>query len=296
MKFSIKNLLIVLAVFVIAFAAVQLTKSKGRSKSLKSELVSIDTTKVSKVEITGPNGSVGLSKEGDIWMVEVEGGKKQTREKAVENMLTSLNTIKPSRLASRKKENWKDYSVDSTGTRVKVLSGSNILTDIVLGRFGVEGQRSFHTFVRLHEDENVYVANDFMKMSVNENANDYRDNILLRLRKDSLTQVQFDYPGNSFSLIKDEKWTIGNQEADSATVAQFLSGLSYVTSKEFADVQPDFSHKVTFKFSNSDDVVIEGSSLLNTIKSSENDFEVFNDETVWEKIFKDEDVFVPTLN
>ena len=81
-------------------------------------------------------------------------------------MLSTLTTIEPSRIASRSDSKWKDYAVDSAGTRVKVYQGSELVTDIVLGRFGVEGQRSFYTYVRLSEDEDTYVANDFMKMSI----------------------------------------------------------------------------------------------------------------------------------
>ncbi len=299
MKLSLKNLLIILGVLLVVFFIVQFTKSDGRSKSLRSELVSIDTTKTTKVEISSPKGAVTLTKAGDDWTVTLANGAKKAKESTVKSLFQTLNMIEPSRLASRKKENWKDYEVDSMGTRVKVFAGDKVTTDIVLGRFGVEGQRSFYSFVRLFEDENVYVANGFMKMSVYENADDYRDNNVLRLKKDSLTQVVFDYPEGSFTLEKNTDWTIGGAKADSATVAEFFQGLSYANSKNFYEetATVNYTHAVTFSFSNSSDIKLEGLRENDDVivKSSENAVEIFNDADLWDKIFKDPVVFAATL-
>ncbi len=299
MKLSLKNLLIILGVLLVVFFVVQLTKSDGRSKSLRSELVAIDTTKTTKVEISSPRGEVTLRKDDSEWTVALPGGEKRTKQNVVKSLLQTLNTIEPSRLASRKKETWKDYEVDSTGTRVKVYSGDELTTDIVLGRFGVEGQRNFYSFVRLFEDENVYVANNFMKMSVYENANDYRDNLIIRLKKDSLNQVVFNYPQGSFILTKNTDWFLGNEKADSASVAGFFQGLNYANSKEFYDSESpvNYTHSVVFSFSNSPDIVLEGYNENDdfVIKSSENGTEVFEDTELWDKIFKDPGVFSATL-
>jgi len=299
MKLSLKNLLIIFGVLLIAFFAVQLTKRDGRSKSLKGELVALDFAEVSKVEISGPKGEVVLTKVDTTWTVALPTGEKQTRKDAVRSTIDMLNTIKPDRLASRKKDKWKDYEVDSTGTRVKVYAGTEVLTDIVLGRFGVAGQRDFYSFVRLFEDENVYVANGFMKMSISETANDFRDNNVLRLKKDSLTQIEFKYPEGVFSLSRESGWFLGTDEADSAAVAGFLQGLNYATSKEFQEDSPaNYTHTVTFSFSDSQDIVLEGlkEGGAVVIKSSENSLEMFNDKALWEKIFKEPGVFAATLD
>ncbi len=298
MKLSLKNLLIILGALLVLYFGVQFTKSDGRSKSLRSELVEIDTAKATMVEISGPKGDVKLTKNNEGWAVTLSGGEKATKENVVKSLLQTLNTIEPSRLASRKKEAWRDYEVDSTGTRVKVYNGDKVATDIVLGRFGVEGQQSFYSFVRLFEDENVYVANGFMKMSIYETANDYRDNSVLRLKKDSLTQISFTYPEGSFALVNNDGWFLGNQKADSASVAGFFQGLNYTTSKEFyEDEVVNYTHSVVFSFSNAADIIIEGMKGNGTaiVKSSENGNEIFNDALLWDMIFKDPVVFAATL-
>ncbi|MEP5610708.1 MAG: DUF4340 domain-containing protein [Cyclobacteriaceae bacterium] len=299
MKLSLKNLLIIFGVLLISFFAVQLTKRDGRSKSLKTELVALDFEEVSKVEISSPMGNTLLTRTDTIWTVSLPNGEKQTRKDAVKSTIAMLNTIKPDRLASRKKDKWKDYEVDTTGTRVKVYAGSKILTDIVLGKFGVEGQRNFYSFVRLFEDENVYVSNGFMKMSLSQAANDFRDNNVLKLKKDSLKLISFSYPEGMFSLKKEDDWFLGSEQADSAVVEGFLQGLNYVTSKEFHEEPPmNYTHSVTFSFSDGPNIVLEGTieGDAPAIKSSQNSLEIFQDETLWEKIFKEPGVFTPTLD
>lgn len=299
MKLTTKNLLIILVVLGAAYGVSQLTKRSGRSKSLRSELVSIDTAKVSKVEIASTEGEVTLTETDDGWKVALEdGSQKLAKQNSVTSLLTSLNTIKPGRLVAKTEDKWKDYAVDSAGTRVKVYEGEKVSTDLVIGRFGMEGQQSFYTFVRLYADQEVYVAPDFMGMSIGKKASAYRENTLLRLKKDSLNSISFNYPDSSFTLARGEKWYLADQEADSASVAKFLSGLGFVSSREFYDdaITKPPMHTITFTFSNRPDVNIRG-YLVNgemIVQSSENEIEFFKDEAVVEKIFKGQHAFLPT--
>ena len=299
MKLSTKTLLIILVVLVLSFVLVQYTKRGGKSKSVRSELVAIDTATITSVEVISAKGSLQLKKKDGNWMVNSESKDFFAKEGAVTSMLNALNTIKPGRLAARKEEKWKDFSVDSTGTRVKVLADSKVVTDIVLGRFGVEGQRNFYTFVRLFEDENVYVANGFMKMNIYEEANDYRDNNIIRLDKDSLTSVTFSISDESFSLSKqDESWYVDGSEADSAAVANFFKDLRYLSDKNFYDNEVSLSatHRVVFSFSDQDDITLNGYPTEGgmVIGSSENQNEKFQNAELEQKVFPSKDVFAPT--
>ena len=290
MKLTTKNLLLVLGVLVIVLAVTQMTKREGRSKSLKSELVSIDTAKVSKIEIITGEESLILSMEGE-WKVSLpDGSQKTAKASSVTSLLSSLNTIKPGRMAAKSRDKWKDYSVDSTGTRVKVFEENKISTDIVIGRFGVEGQQSFYTFVRLFEDDEVYVANDFMGMSIGKDAASYRENEVLRLQKDSLISISFNYPDSAFKLTKGEEWYLEDQQADSAAIADYLNELSFVNSREFYDQSSEINptHTVIYEFSSQQEIKLEVQyTEENTIlKSSENPNELFADNSLGEKLLK----------
>ncbi len=299
MKLTTKNLIIILVVLAAALAVSQLTKRSGKSKSLRSDLVVLDTAKVSKIEIASTEGNVALTSTAAGWVVDLEdGSQKRTRKDAVTNLLASLNTIEPGRLASKSPDKWKDYQVDSAGTRVRVYEGKEVATDIVLGRFGVEGQQSYYTFVRLFEDDEVYVAPNFMSITVSKDAASYRDNNVMRLQKDSLTSITFNYPDSAFRLSKGDSWFLADQPADSAAVAGYLNSLSFLTSRMFYDepLAEDPSHTVSFSFSNQPDIVIDaylqGGETI--VRSSENKNELFTDFPLVGKVFKGRSAFLTT--
>ena len=172
-----------------------------------------------------------------------------------------------------------------------------MLTDIVLGSFGTQGQRSFYTYVRLSDDENVYAADNFMKMSIPATADGYRNNDVLRLDSDSLTVVSFNYPDSAFALARNETWfTDDGVPADSSSVASFLQGLRFSTSRSFYDksIPGHATHTITFSFSDQPDIIVEG---FNTddgfiIRSSENESESFLDGSLTTKIFKGKSSFI----
>ncbi|MEM6641539.1 MAG: DUF4340 domain-containing protein [Bacteroidota bacterium] len=299
MKLTTRNLLIVLVVLGAAYGISQITKRTGRSKSLRAELVVLDTAKVSKVIILSAEGEVVLTEAGEGWQVTLKDGtQKNAKESAVKSLLSSLTTIKPGRLAAKSEDKWQDYAVDSAGTRVQVFEGSDKTNDIVIGRFGMEGQQRFYTFVRLFEDQEVYVANNFMGMSVSKDANSYRENILLQLESDSLSSITYNYPDSSFMITKNEKWFLGEQAVDSTTISDYLRGLDYLSSREFydAEILSSPSHQVTLAFLNQESITFDAYSTVDglAVRSSENPEEVFLDETLVKKVFKGPSAFLPT--
>ena len=299
MKLTTKNLLLILVVLGAAYAVTQLTKRSGRSKSLRSELVAIDTSRVSEITISSLEGEVLLSKADEAWNVRLaDGSQKLAKKTAVVGLLNSLNTIEPGRLAAKTEDKWKDYAVDSAGTRVRVLADGKVAADIIIGRFGMENQQSFYTFVRLFEDKEVYVAKGFMGMSVGKDAASYRENMLLRLNEDSLSSISFNYPDSAFSLTKGEQWYLADQVADSAAVMQYLSGLGYVSSREFYDQElpGNPTHSAVFTFSNQPEITVYGyaSESSMVLNSSENPQEFFMDDVAADKVFKSQSAFLTT--
>ncbi|MEM9326437.1 MAG: DUF4340 domain-containing protein, partial [Bacteroidota bacterium] len=154
-----------------------------------------------------------------------------------------------------------------------------------------QGQRQFHTFVRLAEEEDVYQANNFMGISIAKSPNDFRNADILRLQRDSLTEVSFNYLDSAFTLYKQrDQWVADSFGADSASVASYLQGLSYVTSREFAEVEAVGTPEVNVTFGFTDRAEIQISAYREgldwVIGSTENGDEYFTDPTVFEKVFQ----------
>lgn len=289
------KLLGALALLVIVYLIVTFVGGKSRSKSFREVLVEIDTAKVTKVMIENNGATTLVTKTGSgQWSVDVNGAQKVARESVVKNLMSTLESAKPSRLVARSSDKWKDYAVDSSGTRVKIFEGNDQSLDLIIGRFGVEGQRQFHTYVRLGGEDDVYVAKDFMGISIAKSAADYRNSDFIRLNKDSLNQISFNYPDSSFSLIKEsDRWTSSEVEVDSAKVAGYVQELSYVTSKNFGEgeglVTPTLN--VTFSFSNAPEIQLSAYSKEASwiLQSTENADEFFEDLELFNKVFKGSD-------
>ena len=277
------TLVIVLVALLSVFAIVKFTGNSGRSKSFLETLVNIDKDAVTKVEILSPTDTTLLEKQSDEWRVDKE---KKGDEAAITSMLSTLETIKPSRLAARSQDNWKDFQVDETGTRVIVHEGSKKTLDIVLGRFSVEGQRQYMSYVRLNDDEDVYVAKDFMKMSIGADATSYRNDDILKLDKDSISAISFNYPDSAFRLEQaDQGWIIGETMADSASVAKYLQSLGFVSSRSFAETRGSTNMDIIYELSNGETVQVSGFEN-NGISSSFNEGEYWEDQNTFKKLFK----------
>ena len=286
---NISKLFIFLVVISLVFAIIKFTKNPDRSTSYNEKLVDFDSQIVDKIEIETENEQVILKKIADQWKVRV--GKKQHEavKSTVETFLQTIQTIKPSRIASRSVERWSDYDVDDRGTRVVISRTDDIFLDIILGRFAFEGQRTYYNFVRLRDENDTYVAENFMKMSLVSQRNDFRNNRVLNIKNDSLIFINFIYPDSAFSLTKKENnWFKNNNKVDSIQLKNYFDDVQFVVNKSFASLDSASlaTHKVVFSFSNRSDIIITA-SLDNgewLIRSSENKDEAWKDPDLSKKI------------
>ena len=293
-KFNNLTLIIALAALVGVYFIVQYTGGKKKSKSLRTELVQIDTAKVSKVTIEANGELVDIYQESGLWKLKLSDGKIVGGSDAnIKSALGALLTVKPSRMASRKESKWTEYQVDdSTGTRVQVYEGSDKTLDIMLGRFGVQGQKSYHTFVRLFEDKEVYVANNFMNFSVPSDAASYRNQQLMRTDQDTLIAVTLNYPADSSLQLSNNAglWFANGQLADSTAIIDYFSALDFVNSKAFEDDNENITIPVLtarYSFSNREDITIDAYQKNNewVINSSENKEGYFKDAELMKSLF-----------
>ena len=295
------KLILILAGLIGVYLLVQFTGNKSRSKSFRSSLVDIDTAKVSSLEIEKQGEALRITRTGpSAWELELSSGKKVIAKTAnVKSSLMNLMSIKPSRLASKDPSKWKDYQVDSAGTRVKVFQDSDKSLDIILGRFGVKDQRSYHTFVRLEEDSEVYTVDNFMGVSFSTDPANFRDQMFFRIKKDSVHTIAFNYPDSSFNLAKSNNtWLLDGTPTDSTSTADFLSKFSYTTSKNFVDDVDDFGQPVltvSIRASGEDDLVLNGYQVGGRgliLNSSLNPTAYFEDQTLVDKFLKGRTYFM----
>ena len=313
----------ILGALVLVYFGVKFFSGNSRSKSFKAEIVEIDTAKVTKVVINAKGESLELIKENNAWKVSIGDGKfVDAQTSNVQSTLGSLLTIKPARVAAKNQDKWKEYQVDSAGTRVQVFEGSKSTLDLIIGRFGFDqqamqqqqqqqqmmggqGRPQFYSYVRLEGENEVYVADNFMGMSVNSDASGYRNNKILSLTADDISKIQFNYPADSgFVLSKiDSAWSIFGTQPDSAATATYLSNIRYLNNSKFVDDVPAsalVSPTVSMGISQNGkpDIMVKAfQHPLHKwiVNSSENPLSYFADEELVKKLFVGStELFTPT--
>lgn len=246
-KLSNKILIIVLVVLVAVFALSKVFRSPGLESNLVKDLIKLDTAKVTEVRIQSSkegSGEIKLLREGKKWKVSSEGKLADAGAGVVQSMLGVMKDMQVERMVTRKKERWDDFQVGEEGTRVSVYNGSEKLADVKIGKTGFDqsqqsrggGPGGAFTYVRLTDDDEVYVTEGFISMHFNKKYNDWRNQMFLKVNKDEVTKIDFIYPDSSFTLEKrDSLWYVGGTQAVETKVTQYFSKIRFKNVNEFDD-------------------------------------------------------------
>jgi hypothetical protein len=252
-KLNIKTLVIILVILAAVFLVIDMMGDKERS--FRSDIIEVDTASITSVEINIPKDQVQiiLSRTGGSsdWVVMSEGNKYPADVSVVKNILSQLNDIKAERVAATSEAKWDQFEVsDSTGTRVVLKDGKKEVADLYVGKFSYaqppqgmqqnpyQQQRGKMTsFVRLTDEKEVYAVDGFLKMSYQNDVNSYRNKNLVKVGKEDISRLVFQYPDNqNFTLTKNnDQWLIDGQMADSASTVSYLNKIFRLTSSNFVD-------------------------------------------------------------
>jgi hypothetical protein len=240
-KVSNKSLLIIFGALIVIAAIYMLIESSRGERTFKSDIVNIDTTKVTAISIypraTG-HKEVRLFKEGgNNWKVELNNNKTASvPENKIKSLLTMLTQVKPNRVAAQEQSKWAEFKVDTAGTRVKVFEGNKNTLDLIVGKFSFQQPRQMNTFVRLNGEDEVYETEGFLDMAFNQTPDNFRNNEIVNDDMSSWNKLTFTYPEDSYELIKTDKdWTINGIKTDSAKTVNYLRTLSHLSGNSFVD-------------------------------------------------------------
>lgn len=303
---SNRNLGIILLVLVVIVVIIFVTDGKNE-RSFRENLVDIDTTQVSEITISSiAHGDVRLFKNNDGWMVDLdENNSVSVPDNKIKNLLNQLLDIKPKRLAARSQSKWKDFQVDSSGTRVVVKEGGSKALDIIIGRFAFQQPRTMNTYVRLQNDVDVYEVNGFLQSTFNQEPDNFRDGRVLgkQGKYDNWKNIEFNYPDSSFQLVKvNDKWRTIKYQVDSAKTAQYLRRISDLSTNKFIkDISPESLtspiYSMNIQKEEGDPIQINAYNKDNkiVITSTANTEAVFNgsENNFWKKLFIGEKSLLP---
>ncbi len=256
-------LLIVLLGLAAVLVITRLLTSKKSERTLETELIDIDTSRISEIYLyprAESGGELVFTRKDNNWMVSNKEISSPADKNAIENSLIALLDLKIERLVSRSRDKWGDYQVDdSLGTRVVIKEGKKTTLDLVVGRFDYQqpqgGYQAYNrnqfsgvSYVRDHSDQEVYATEGFLSMNFNQNFNRWRDQTLISLSPSQVSKFTFDYPADSGFVAQRSgtgQWMVAGLPADSASMARYVNSVSRKRSMEFEDgfqpvSQPDY--------------------------------------------------------
>ena len=249
---NIKNstLLVIFGVLALLVVIFYLYDSKKGERSFRSELFNIDSARVNKFTIypkTGKNQPLVLAGLEKTWTIT--SGKKTypADTSVVYQVISSLISAKPERVAGTDKASWKEFEVtDSSSIRVVAEQGSDVVADFRVGKMsysmggrgnGGRQRMVVKSHIRVAGDDRVYVVDGFISMLFGDDASAYRNRILCRFNRSQVNKLTFTCPGDSsFILLKqDKKWMLCEKPADSVAVVHYIGSIANLFNGEFAD-------------------------------------------------------------
>ena len=238
-----KKLLIVF-VALIGIYFIYLYMSGDSERSFRSDIVNVDTEEVTQI-LLYPKAEnyekVTISKTGDDWQVSKGTFTAMATESAVNTLLNEIKTIKAKRVATKNPDKWSDFQVDSTGNRIQVFVNDKAVADIIVGKFDINQQaRTFTSYVRLNNENNVYAIDGFLSTSANPSMDAFRDKKIINFNAKDITEFEI----RTEAGIQNYSKLVGNWSTgegivlDSTKVETYLNGLSNLNGQEFIN---DFS-------------------------------------------------------
>ncbi|MDZ7744117.1 MAG: DUF4340 domain-containing protein [Bacteroidota bacterium] len=248
----------VLILLLLVLAGIYLISEFGGSgyRTFKSQLVSLDTAKVDRIIIGNPaSGKMILIRNTSGWQLEVGGKTYPVEASAMRSLLIPLANMKSEGVAAISEEKHEDLQVnDSGGVHLLAKQEDKTLADLYFGKLSYQQpstavapkaqamqqyqqQGKMITYVRKGGEETVYAVEGFLRSTYGREVDDYRDKTLVKLNKEDVTHIDFNYTGKgSFSLEKmDDAWMIDGAIADSAKTTSYLQKLGRQRAREFAD-------------------------------------------------------------
>lgn len=261
-RLNLKVLLVIFIALLAVFLITKMIENKKGERSFRKDLVTVSIDDVDRLFfIPEPlNGrEIDLIKGAQGWSVVADGITYNADGSVIENLINSLISMKPERVAATTKSKWKEYQVDdSTGIRVTLFGDGDELADLFIGKFSYQPQESSNpyqqqqqgkmtSYVRLDDDKEIYAVEGFLKMSFQSDIKNLRLRSLANTKKEDIARVEFTYPGDtSFTLSRmGTQFMIDGIMTDSTVTDKYLTALARLGSMDFVDnVSFDFSNPV----------------------------------------------------
>jgi hypothetical protein len=150
-----------------------------------------------EIIINRPGNTVKLYKKNGKWVVNEEAYPAD--EKVVSEIETRFRNINLEDLISKKGfYNKYDLTPDKY-SEVIIKKGDVIFRKFKIGKKSSTGR---HTFVRIDDKPDIYLAEGTFDLLLNRKLDDFRDKEILKINRDAITGLSIEYRGKVFTLYR----------------------------------------------------------------------------------------------
>ncbi len=243
-----KKTIIAFVVLVILLAVVVIVEKPFDSSSEKipeEELIlfsDLNIDEITRININSRGSEVELKKINNQWKVQDEEKYFPVDEKAIDNLMNHLESMKVDEVVSENPENHVLFEVDSQGAEVKVFTdGEMPVAHFFVGKNGPD---FFSTYVRLADEDRVLQVAEYLKSHFDKTLKMWKDRALIRAEKENIRAFSIDKK-DSEEIIRiarvaddEEKWEITSPieyPADEKPVNRIVNSFRNFMATDFVD-------------------------------------------------------------
>lgn len=222
--------------------AIRQLLNKEKEKSFTTELIQIDTTLITSIEISPPEGGAPfrLQKESSQWFVTRNGLSIKARPAAVAALISSLGSITTNDIATSRPEEWVEFGLaQGRARKISVLSQDKVLESFYVGNFSENPPPQPTTFyLRINGEEEVYTVESAQGRTLDWPYRNFRNAHLMRTNPEvNFTAFSIDFGDTLLLARKTEQGWQNQQDAslDSLAVEQYLNVFRNLSDTTFID-------------------------------------------------------------
>jgi hypothetical protein len=194
---KVKKEYIILAVVIVALALYLVLRSTDRTHYEIPEIDVPAKDSITKIDITGPAGTLTLTRAADVWLSLPEGYPLEKGK--VDGMLDALSGLDVVSLVSEA-ESYTPYDLDpEKRVVVEASSGEQPLLKLDIGKAASTHR---HTYVKLENDGNIYQVSGNIRRTFDVEVAALRDRKVLTLERDAITGFTVSAGGETLTLTK----------------------------------------------------------------------------------------------
>jgi hypothetical protein len=252
-----RSLLLMLGALIVLVLIYMGIKSSRDATYHPEAFVKVDTLKADAVRIHTKDDDILLQKQAGEWQL-TEPVRYPADSRLVLELLSKLTGMELETAEPLSQDPDRDtvFQVGDQGTRLMVMAGTDTMANVIVGKISSDSR---HTYARKAGDKNVYLVKGMYTSQLTRRTRDWRDKVILDIAKDSIRQIDLQWPEQIFSLVKEDSiWTLeeGGRSlpADKQKVEHLASSFFKFRTLEFVDGEsaqavdfskPDFTIHIT---------------------------------------------------